>query len=118
MDGYDDDERPSWREIDKRRDGSSHTSGDRREKEKKKPEADRWNTGRRKKALEKLFMGDKGTIEHEKLYKKIHTSYGAPRFVDNVRKYVEKYGPRTTYRPCCWCSTPRTSPSCFSPWIS
>ncbi|MGD0229807.1 MAG: hypothetical protein ABSC19_05530 [Syntrophorhabdales bacterium] len=93
MDGYDDDEKPSWREIDKRRDRSSHVSQERQGKENKRPGADRWNTGRHKLALEKLFMGDKGTLEHEKLYKKIHKSYGTPSFVDAVRKYVEKYGP-------------------------
>jgi len=88
---YDDDERPSWRDIDKKRDRSSHVSGEKQER--KEPAADRWNTGRHKKALEKLFMGDKGTLEHEKLYKKIHKSYGAPAFPESVRKYVEKYGP-------------------------
>jgi len=87
----DDDERPSWREIDKRRDGSSHV----RREEKQKREAgaaDRWNTGRHKKALEKLFMGEKGTLEHEKLYNKIHKSYGSSTFLSNVQKYVDTYG--------------------------
>lgn len=93
MDDYDNDERPSWREIDKRRDRSSHVGQERQEKDKQKPGADRWNTGRHKKALEMLFKGDKGTIEHEKLFKKIHKSYGSPTFVDAVREYVEKYGP-------------------------
>ncbi len=88
---YDDDERPSWRDIDKKRDRSSHVSGEKQEH--KEPAADRWNTGRHKKALEKLFMGDKGTLEHEKLYKKVHKSYGAPAFPKAVREYVEKYGP-------------------------
>jgi hypothetical protein len=88
---YDDDERPSWREIDKKRDRSSHVGGEKQER--KEPAADRWNTGRHKKALEKLFMGEKGTLEHEKLYKKIHTSYGAPAFPESVRNYVAKYGP-------------------------
>ncbi len=88
---YDDDERPSWRDIDKKRDRSSHVGGEKQER--KEPAADRWNTGRHKKALEKLFMGEKGTLEAEKLYKKIHTSYGASTFRENVRKYVEQYGP-------------------------
>ena len=41
----------------------------------------------------RLFMGEKGTLEHEKLHKKIHKSYGAPTFPETVRKYVQKYGP-------------------------
>lgn len=88
---YDDDERPSWRDIDKKRERSSHVGGEK--KERKEPAADRWNAGRRKEALEKLFMGEKGTLEHEKLYKKIHKSYGAPTFPEAVRNYVQKYGP-------------------------
>jgi len=88
---YDNDERPSWRDIDKKRDRSSHVG--REKQELKEPAADRWNTGRHKKALERLLMGDKGTPEHEKLYKKIHKSYGAPAFPESVRTYVEKYGP-------------------------
>jgi hypothetical protein len=88
---YDDDERPSWRDIDKKRDRSSHVGGEKQEH--KQPTADRWNTGRRKEALEELFMGEKGTLEHEKLYKKIHKSYGARIFPEAVRNYVEKYGP-------------------------
>ena len=88
---YDNDERPSWRDIDKKRDRSSHVSGEKQER--KAPAADRWNTGRHKKALERLFLGDKGTLEHEKLYKKVHKSYGAPAFPKAVREYVEKYGP-------------------------
>ncbi len=88
---YDDDERPSWRDIDKKRDRSSHVAGEKQEH--KEPAADRWNAGRQKQALEKLFMGEKGTLEHEKLHKKIHTSYGASTFRENVRKYVAAYGP-------------------------
>jgi hypothetical protein len=86
----DDDERPSWREIDKKRDRSSHVKVEKREKDGRA--ADRWNTGRHKQALEKLFKGDKGTLEHEKLYNKIHKAYGTPSFVVTVQKYLEKYG--------------------------
>jgi hypothetical protein len=91
MSDYDNDERPSWRDIDKKRDRSSHTKQEQREK--KEAPKDRWNVGRHKKALDQLFKGDKGTIEHEKLYTRIHKSYGSPGFVQNVIKYIEKYGP-------------------------
>jgi hypothetical protein len=89
---YDEDNRPSWRDIDKKRDRSSHVSHDQKG-EHKKPGADRWNTGRYKQALDKLFKGEKGTIEHEKLHKKIHKSYGSTAFAETARKYVDKYGP-------------------------
>ncbi len=88
---YDDNERPSWREIDKKREKSSHVTQEK--KEKKEKAGDRWNTGRYKKALDKLFKGDKGTLEHEKLYNKIHKTYGSPTFLPTVQRYVEKYGP-------------------------
>jgi len=92
MSDYDDDERPSWREIDKRRDGSSHVKKEEKRERDAGP-ANRWNTGRHKQALEKLFMGEKGTLDHEKLYNKIHKSYGTSTFLSSVQKYVEKYGP-------------------------
>jgi len=88
---YDDGERPSWRDIDKKREGSSHTRQDK--KEKKEAPKDRWNEGRYKKALDKLFQGDKGTLEHEKLHNKIHKMYGAPGFVRAAQAYIEKFGP-------------------------
>lgn len=91
MGNYDDDERPSWRDIDKKRDRSSHVKQE--QKEKKEAPKDRWNIGRHKRALDQLFKGDKGTIEHGKLYNKLHKSYGSPAFAQTVAKYVEKYGP-------------------------
>ncbi len=91
MGDYDDDERPSWREIDKKRDRSSHVRQEK--KERKEANQDRWNIGRQKEALDRLFKGNKGTIEHEKLYNKIHKSYGTGTFVPTVQKYMEKYGP-------------------------
>lgn len=88
---YDDNERPSWREIDKKREKSSHVSQEK--KDRKEAPKDRWNVGRHKKALDRLFKGDKGTVEHEKLYNKIHKSYGSSTFLSTVQKYIEKYGP-------------------------
>lgn len=91
MGDYDDDERPSWREIDKRRDRSSHVSG--QKKEKKETLQDRWNTGRQREALDRLFMGEKGTPEHDKLYNNIHKAYGTNRFPGAVQRYIDKFGP-------------------------
>lgn len=95
-DEYDRDERPSWRDIDKKRDRSSHV---RQEKDERKggarPGADRYEQGRYKEALDKLFKGKKGTLEHEKLYNKIHKSYGSSTFLPTVQKYIAAYGPPT-----------------------
>lgn len=92
MGDYDDDERPSWREIDKRRDRSSHVSGQKKEK-KETLRQDRWNTGRQKEALDRLFMGEKGTPEHDKLYNNMHKTYGTNRFLGAVQRYIDKFGP-------------------------
>lgn len=91
MSDYDDEkERLSWREIDRLRDRSRHVRKEEREERKKGP--DRWRSGRAREALERLFKGEKGTLEHDKLYNKIHKSYGTPSFNKNVKNYIEKYG--------------------------
>ena len=91
MGDYDDDERPSWREIDKRRDRSSHV-GHVEKKGKKEALQDRWKTARQKEALDRLFLGDKGTPEHDKLYNNIHKTYGSNRFLGAVQRYIDKFG--------------------------
>jgi len=90
MGDYDDDERPSWRDIDKKRDRSSHVRQERSEKS--EAPKDRWQAGRQKQALDRLFLGDKGTVEHGKLYNKLHKAYGTDRFLPAVQAYIEKYG--------------------------
>ncbi|MBA4417330.1 MAG: hypothetical protein C0392_05405 [Syntrophus sp. (in: bacteria)] len=85
------DDRPDWREIDRKRDRRS-SGGGAKEPKKDRP-TDRWEKGRRKEALDRLFMGEKGTVEHDKFYRKIHSSYGSDKFTGQVKKYFEKYGP-------------------------
>lgn len=88
-----DDERPDWRELDRRRDRSSHY-GTRAEKgEKKERPKNRWEEARTKEALDRLFMGKKGTVEHDKAFRKLHSSYGTASFLAAVQKYIAKYGP-------------------------
>jgi hypothetical protein len=90
MGDYDDD-RPDWREIDRRKDKSGFYGRQEKGQKKEKPK-DRWQAGRVKEALDRLFKGDKGTPEHEKLYNKVHSTYGSERFLPTVQNYVEKYG--------------------------
>ncbi|MDR2018833.1 MAG: hypothetical protein LBQ00_08230 [Syntrophobacterales bacterium] len=85
-----DDERPDWREIDRRKDRRGQVGGV-KEPGKERP-TDRWKKGRVKEALDRLFMGEKGTVEHDKLYRRVHDSYGSEKFVRNVQRYFEKYG--------------------------
>jgi len=90
-----DDERPSWRDLDRRKDRSRHYGRQEKTQEKgqkKEGPKDRWQEGRVKEALDRLFMGKKGTVEHDKLYRKVHDSYGSQGFLVNVKKYIENYG--------------------------
>ena len=90
MSDYDDD-RPNWRDIDRNRDKSRHV-GSTEKKVRKEGPGNRYQTGRVKEALDRLFMGEKGTVEHDKAYAKIHSTYGTTRFLSAVQKYVDLYG--------------------------
>lgn len=87
-----DDEKPSWREIDKRRDKSRFYGREEAKGEKKEGTGDRWKAGRTKEALDRLFLGEKGTLEHDKFFKKLHSTYGTNRFLGAVQRYIAKYG--------------------------
>lgn len=87
-----DDERPDWREIDRQRDRSKIFGKQERKNPSKDRPKDRYKTGKWEKALDKLFMGKKGTAEYEKAFNKIHKSYGTNRFQGNVAKFIENYG--------------------------
>lgn len=89
-----DDERPDWRELDRRKDRSGFYG--RQEKgekgAKKEGPKDRWQSGRVKNALDRIFLGDKGTPEHDKLYNRLHSAYGSESFLRHVNTYIKKYG--------------------------
>ncbi|OPY72791.1 MAG: hypothetical protein A4E64_02779 [Syntrophorhabdus sp. PtaU1.Bin058] len=89
-----DDERPDWRELDRRKDRSGFYG--RQEKgekgAKKEGPKNRWQSGRVKNALDRIFLGDKGTPEHDKLYNRLHGAYGSGTFLKHVNTYIKKYG--------------------------
>jgi hypothetical protein len=91
-----DDDRPVWREIDRNKDKSGfygrQEKKERKEGGTKEGPRDRWQTGKVKEAIDRIFMGKKGTIEHDKLFKKVHQSYGMGTFLKHVMAYMEKYG--------------------------
>ena len=93
MGDYNDDEKPDWRELDRRRDRSTFYG--RQEKgagNKKEAPKNRWQQGRVKDALDRLFKGDKGTPEHDKLFARLHNAYGSEAFPKQAEKYVAKFG--------------------------
>ncbi|WP_297057086.1 hypothetical protein [Thermosulfurimonas sp.] len=87
--------RPSWREIDRRRDRSLHS----RIKEKyertdseKAIQRSGWLKEKYLREVEKLFSGKKGSPEHEKALKRLQNAYGTKRFTRAAREYVREYG--------------------------
>lgn len=85
----DDRERPSWREIDQRRDGT-------RRREKAKPRVPKKQAEMiRKQALaqaEALFKGKRGRPEYQKALKQLEAGHGSKRFPALARKFLEEYG--------------------------
>jgi hypothetical protein len=85
----DDRERPSWREIDQRRDGT-------RRREKAKPRVPKKQAEMiRKQALaqaEALFKGKRGRPEYQKALKQLEASHGTKKFPPMAKKFLEEYG--------------------------
>jgi hypothetical protein len=82
-------ERPSWREIDQRRDGSSH-------RVKAPPPAPKAQAEViRKQALaqaEALFKGKRARPEYQTDLKKLEAGHGSKKFPALAKKFLEEYG--------------------------
>jgi hypothetical protein len=88
---YDDEDRPSWREIDRRKDRSSHAPRDRSERRGKSAQSS-WLQKQYRKEAEKLFTGKKGSDKHKAAHSAVYESHGSVRFAEAVRTYLEEYG--------------------------
>jgi hypothetical protein len=85
----DDRERPSWREIDQRRDGTRHRAPAKPRVPKKQAEQIR------KQALaqaEALFKGKRARPEYQTDLKKLEASHGGKKFPVLAKKFLEEYG--------------------------
>jgi hypothetical protein len=85
----DDRERPSWREIDQRRDGSRHRAPEKARVPKKQAETIR------KQALaqaEALFKGKRSRPEYQTDLKKLEASHGTKKFLVLAKNFLEEYG--------------------------
>jgi len=85
----DDRERPSWREIDQRRDGTRHRGPARPQVS--KPQAE----SIRKQALaqaEALFRGKRSRPEYQADLKKLEAGHGGKKFSGLAKKFLEEYG--------------------------
>jgi hypothetical protein len=85
-------ERPSWREIDQRRDGSRHVSrGERPAVRPGTPRAERMRQ-RALKEAHKVFEGKQGTPAHQKMADALHRHFGSKKFNPLVKEYIKEYG--------------------------
>ncbi|MFP3870567.1 MAG: hypothetical protein ACLFVT_06785 [Syntrophobacteria bacterium] len=84
-------ERPSWREIDRRRDRSRHV-GRGKSTRTEQSLCSTWAKKQYLKAVDRLFQGKRGSEACEELRKAVHRSYGTARFAAAVKKYLREYG--------------------------
>ena len=84
-------EKPSWRDIDRKRDRSSHVSRDEHSRSEKSLRST-WAKEQYLKKVDKLFQGKKGSKEHKAALNAIHNNYGTNKFASSVKKYLKKYG--------------------------
>ncbi len=84
-------EKPSWREIDRRRDRSPHAP---KEAPQDRPRSRRseWVMKKYRKEADKLFMGRKGTKKHQKALSDIERYNGTDQFEGVVKVYLDQYG--------------------------
>jgi len=92
MGRYDDEDREklSWREIDQRRDRSSHVSGGKSYQE-RSLKSD-WAKKQHLREAEKFFQGKKGTEAYKKAYTALHEKYGTPGFKEAAQKFIQEFG--------------------------
>jgi hypothetical protein len=89
---YDDEERerPSWREIDARRDrGGSRPAPRERRLPKKQAE---WVRKMVLKQAEALFKGKRGRPEYQAALKELEAAHGTKKFAAVARKFLQEYG--------------------------
>jgi hypothetical protein len=87
-DDDDDRERPSWREIDQRRDGSRHRAPVKPRVPKKQAEKIRLQALAQ---AEALFKGKRARPEYQADLKKLEASHGTKRFAALAKKFLENY---------------------------
>ena len=93
MSPYDDDderERPSWREIDRRKDRPYAPKEAPRER--KPSQRSNWMKKQYRKEADKLFLGKKGTKEYQKALSEMEKHQGTDRFDAAARAFLEEYG--------------------------
>ena len=81
----------SWREIDQRKDLSSHVSREPKLVGKKKDQAE-WLRKMALKEANKFFRGKQGTPAHEKAVGSLQEHFGTRKFQTLAKQYLDEYG--------------------------
>jgi hypothetical protein len=84
-------EKLSWREIDRRKDRSPYAPKE-TPKDQVKSHRSEWMMKKYRKEADKLFMGKKGTIKHQKAHNDIDRYHGTGQFETIVKTYLDQYG--------------------------
>jgi len=85
------DDKPNWREIDRKKDRSKHMASE--PSESKPPsEKNKWVQKMYMKEIENLFKGKKGSKEHSTALDELHQKAGTKKFNTAVKKYIKEYG--------------------------
>jgi hypothetical protein len=85
----DDRERPSWREIDKRRDGGQHQGPKQTKAPKKQAEKVRQQALAQ---AEALFRGKRARPEYQTDLRKLEAHHGTKKFAATAKRFMEEYG--------------------------
>ncbi len=93
MSPRDDDERerPSWRDIDRKRDHSRHVSGEPRSYQERTLRSD-WAKKQHLREAEKFFQGKKGTEKYKKAEAALHDKYGTAEFARAAEEFLAEFG--------------------------
>ncbi len=86
-----DEDKPSWREIDRKKDRSPYAPKEAPE-ERERSRRSEWVMKKYRKEADKLFMGKKGTKKHQKAHNDIDRYHGTDQFEAAVKDYLEQYG--------------------------
>jgi len=87
----DDREKLSWREIDKRRDRSRHTRGERKSYQERTLRSE-WAKKQHLREAEKFFQGKKGSEAYKAAHAALHDKYGTAAFQEAAENFLQQFG--------------------------
>jgi hypothetical protein len=84
-------EKPSWREIDRRKDRSPYAPKETPQDQERSRRSE-WVMKKYRKEADKLFMGKKGTKKHQKAHNDLDRYHGTDQFETVAKAYLDQYG--------------------------